>query len=132
MLVAVPAAIIVLRGYPAVARELARIAGRSRGVVAFVGLARATRTSAGAALPAFALVLALAMVTFAAMVTAAVTRGQVAASWRQVGADAIIEAPAGRRDHPGAATPDRLGTRGHRHRHREWSTTGRSRPAGPS
>ncbi len=95
VLVAVPAAIIVLRGYPAVARELARIAGRSRGVVAFVGLARATRTSAGAVLPAFALVLALTMVTFAAMVTAAVTRGQVAASWRRAGADAIVEAPAG-------------------------------------
>jgi putative ABC transport system permease protein len=64
-------------------------------VVAFVGLARATRTSPGAALPAFALVMALATVTFAAMTGAAVTRGQVAASWRQVGADAIGEAPAG-------------------------------------
>jgi putative ABC transport system permease protein len=95
VLVAVPAAIIVLRGYPAVARELARITGRSRGVVAFVGLARATRTSPGAALPAFALVLALTMVTFAAMVSAAVNRGQVDASWRQVGADAIVKAPAG-------------------------------------
>jgi putative ABC transport system permease protein len=95
VLVAVPAAIIVLRGYPAVARELARIAGRSRGAVAFVGLARATRTSASAALPAFALVLALAVVTFAAMVSAAVTRGQVDASWRQVGADAVVEAEAG-------------------------------------
>ena len=95
VLVAVPAAIIVLRGYPAVARELARIAGRSRGVVAFVGLARATRTSPGAALPAFALVLALTMVMFAAMVSAAVNAGQVDASWRQVGADAIIVARAG-------------------------------------
>jgi len=95
VLVAVPAAIIVLRGYPAAARELGRIAGRSRGVVAFVGLARATRTSPGTALPAFALVLALAMVTFAAMVGAAVTRGQVAASWRQVGADAVVKAEAG-------------------------------------
>ena len=95
VLVAGPAAIIVLRGYPAVASKLARIAGRSRGVVAFVGLARATRTSPGAALPAFALVLALTMVTFAAMVSAAVNRGQVDASWRQVGADAIVEARAG-------------------------------------
>lgn len=95
VLVAVPAAIIVLRGYPAVARELARIAGRSRGVVTFVGLERATRTSPGATLPAFALVMALTMVTFAAMVSAAVSRGQVDASWRQVGADAIVEAQAG-------------------------------------
>jgi putative ABC transport system permease protein len=64
-------------------------------VAAFVGLARATRTPPGAALPAFALVLVLVltMVAFPAMISASVTRGQVAESWRQVGADAIIEAP---------------------------------------
>jgi putative ABC transport system permease protein len=44
VLVAIPAAVVVLRCYPPLARELARIAGLSRGVVAFVGLARATRT----------------------------------------------------------------------------------------
>jgi putative ABC transport system permease protein len=95
VLLAIPVAVIVLRCYPAVARALARIAGRSRGVAAFVGLARATRTPPGAALPAFALVLVLTMVAFPAMISASVTRGQVAQSWRQVGADAIIEAPAG-------------------------------------
>lgn len=94
VLIAVPAAIIVLRCYPAVARALARVAGRSRGVVGFVGLARATRTAAGATLPAFALVLVLGMIAFSAMVASAVTRGQVAASWREVGADAVVEAPA--------------------------------------
>jgi len=95
VLLAIPVAVIVLRCYPPVARGLARIAGRSRGVVAFVGLARATRTPPGAALPAFALVLVLTTVAFPAMISASVTRGQVAESWRQVGADAIIEAPAG-------------------------------------
>jgi putative ABC transport system permease protein len=94
VLVAIPVAVIVLRLYPPAARELARIAGRARGVVAFVGLARATRTPPGAALPAFALVLVLTMVAFPAMISASVTRGQVAESWRQVGADAVIEAPA--------------------------------------
>lgn len=93
VLVAIPVAVIVLRGYPLAARGLARIAGRSRGVAAFVGLARATRSAPGSVLPTFALVLVLAMVAFPAMISAAVTRGQVAASWRQVGADAIIEAP---------------------------------------
>ena len=95
VLVAIPVAVIVLRCYPPAARALARIAGRSRGVVAFVGLARATRTPPGAALPAFALVLVLATVAFPAMISASVTRGQVAESWRQAGADAIIEAPDG-------------------------------------
>ena len=95
VLVAIPVAVVVLRCYPPLARELARIASRSRGVVAFVGLARATRTPPGTALPAFALVLVLAMVAFPAMTSASVTRGQVAASWQQVGADAIIQAPSG-------------------------------------
>ena len=95
VLVAIPVAIIVLRCYPPAARALARIAGRSRGVAAFVGLARATRTPPGAGLPAFALVLVLSMVAFAAMISSSVTRGQVAESWRQVGADAVIEAPSG-------------------------------------
>jgi putative ABC transport system permease protein len=95
VLVAIPVAIVVLRCYPPLARQLARIAGRSRGVVAFVGLARATRTPPGAVLPSFALVLVLTMVAFPDMIAASVTRSQVAASWQQVGADAIIEAPPG-------------------------------------
>jgi putative ABC transport system permease protein len=92
-LVAIPVAVVVLRCYPLLARELARIAGLSRGVVAFVGLARATRTPPGTVLPSFALVLVLAMVAFPDMISTSVTRSQVAASWQQVGADAIIVAP---------------------------------------
>ena len=95
VLVAIPVAVVLLRCYPALARELARIAGRSRGVVAFVGLARATRTPPGTVLPAFALVLVLAMVAFPDMVSTSVTRSQVAASWQQVGADAVIQASSG-------------------------------------
>jgi putative ABC transport system permease protein len=95
VLVAIPVAVVVLRCYPFLARALARIAGRSRGVVAFVGLARATRTPPGTVLPSFALVLVLSMVAFPAMVTGAEARSQVAASWQQVGADAIVAAPSG-------------------------------------
>jgi putative ABC transport system permease protein len=93
VLVAIPVAVVMLRCYPPLARELARVAGLSRGVVAFVGLARATRIPPGAALPSFGLVLVLAMVAFPAMTSASVTGGLVAASWQQVGADAIIQAP---------------------------------------
>ena len=93
VLVAIPVAVVLLRRYPLLARELARIAGLSRGVVAFVGLTRATRTPPGTVLPAFALVLVLAMVAFPDMVSTSVTRSQVAESWQQVGADAIIQAP---------------------------------------
>ncbi len=93
VLVAIPVAVVVLRLYPLLLRELARLAGLSRGVVAFVGLARATRTPPGAVLPAFALVLVLSMVAFPDMINASVTRSEVAASWQQAGADAIIQAP---------------------------------------
>ena len=93
VLVAIPVAVVLLRCYPLLARELARLAGMTRGVVAFVGLTRATRTPPGTVLPAFALVLVLAMVAFPDMVSTAVTRSQVAESWQQVGADAIIQAP---------------------------------------
>ncbi|HTZ29121.1 MAG TPA: FtsX-like permease family protein [Streptosporangiaceae bacterium] len=93
VLIAIPVAVVVLRCYPFLVRELARIAGLSRGVVGFVGLARATRTPPGAVLPSFALVLVLAMVAFPDMISTSVTNSQVAASWQQVGADAIILAP---------------------------------------
>ena len=93
VLVAIPVAVVVLRCYPFLVRELARIAGLSRGVVGFVGLARATRTPPGTVLPSFALVLVLAMVAFPDMISTSVTRTQVAVSWQQVGADAIIQAP---------------------------------------
>jgi putative ABC transport system permease protein len=94
VLLAIGVAVVVLRCYPPLARELARIAGRSRGVVAFVGLARATRTPPGSVLPSFALVLVLAMVAFPDMIAVSVTQAQVAASWQQTGADAIIQVPA--------------------------------------
>ncbi len=90
VLVAIGVAVVVLRCYPPLVRELAWIAGLSRGVVAFVGLARATRTPPGSVLPSFALVLVLAMVAFPDMISTSVTQAQVAASWQQVGADAII------------------------------------------
>jgi putative ABC transport system permease protein len=90
VLLAIGVAVVVLRCYPPLVRELARIAGRSRGVVAFVGLARATRTPPGSVLPSFALVLVLAMVAFPDMIAASVSQAQVAASWQQTGADAII------------------------------------------
>ena len=91
VLIAILVAVVVLRCYPPLVRQLARIAGLSRGVVAFVGLTRASRTPPGTVLPSFALVLVLAMVAFPDMIAASVTRSQVAASWQQVGADAIIQ-----------------------------------------
>lgn len=94
-LVAIPAVIVVLRMYPAVLRGLLRGSARRSGAAAFVGLARASRASANAltpALPAFALVLALSVATFAGMLQAAVTTGDVNASWQTAGADVKVMA----------------------------------------
>jgi putative ABC transport system permease protein len=98
VLVAVPAVIVVLRIYPLVLRGLLRVSARSSGAPAFLGLARAARTTLTPVLPAFALVLALTVAAFAGMVRDAVTNGDVAASWKAVGADVTISG--------GSAAPD--------------------------
>jgi putative ABC transport system permease protein len=89
VLVAIPAGVLAVRLYPVLARGLLRAAGLRNGAVAYLGFARAARTSMISALPAFALVLVLAVISFGGMVRSAVSRGEVAASW-QVGADAVI------------------------------------------
>jgi putative ABC transport system permease protein len=91
VLAAIPAGIAALRCYPLVARWLLRAAGVARGAAAYIGLARAARSSLIAILPVFALVLVLATISFGGLVRAAITRGEVAASWQQVGADAVID-----------------------------------------
>jgi putative ABC transport system permease protein len=92
VLVAVLAAIVVVHGYPVVLRLLLRLARARPGVSAFVGLAQATRASRSAIVPVFALVLALAVVAFGTMIDDAVYRGDVSESWREVGADALVDA----------------------------------------
>jgi putative ABC transport system permease protein len=93
VLAAIPVAIITLRLYPAFVRLLLRLAARRAGVTVFLGLARAVRVSATAVLPAFAMVLALSLVSFAGMVRGAVNRGEIAQSWQATGADAVISLP---------------------------------------
>ncbi|HEX4064304.1 MAG TPA: hypothetical protein VHY58_25115 [Streptosporangiaceae bacterium] len=90
-LVAVPAAICVLRGYPLVLRGVMRLSARRAGVTGFLATARAGRAPA-AVLPVFALVLALSLAAFAGMVRDTVAQGEVAASWRATGADAVVNA----------------------------------------
>jgi putative ABC transport system permease protein len=92
-LVAIPTAVLVVRCYPLVLRALSRLAVARRGVVGYLGLARSARASLSAVLPTFALVLALAVIAFGAMVRDAVMRGEVAASWLTTGADAVVGTP---------------------------------------
>jgi putative ABC transport system permease protein len=92
VLVAIPVVLIVLRLYPLAVGGLLRLSSRRAGATGFVALAGAARSSLTGVLPAFALVLALSLATFAGMVSQAITRGEVAASWQATGADVAITA----------------------------------------
>jgi putative ABC transport system permease protein len=94
VLAAIPVALVVVRTYPLVLRQLTRLAGRRRGVVMVVGLARGSSAAQTGTLPAFALILAFAVVAFAAMARGGVARADIAASWQAAGADAVVAAPA--------------------------------------
>ena len=90
VLVAVAAGLIAARVYPVPLRMLLRVTTPRRAPVGFLGIARAARSRSAALLPGLALVVALAVIALGGTLRAAVHRGQVAASWQQVGADAVI------------------------------------------
>ena len=92
VLVTIPVVLIVLRLYPLAVGGLLRLSSRRAGATGFVALAGAARSSLAGVLPAFALVLALSLATFAGMVNQAITRGEIAASWQSTGADVAITA----------------------------------------
>jgi putative ABC transport system permease protein len=120
VLVAIPVVIIMLRLYPLAVRGLLRLSARSTGATSFVAMSRAARSSLTGVLPAFALVLALSLATFADMTSNGITRGEIAASWHTTGADAVIDAG------PFPVTPSALSAiaavRGVRHATAVWST----------
>ncbi|HEY2549519.1 MAG TPA: FtsX-like permease family protein [Streptosporangiaceae bacterium] len=94
VLVAIPAAICIMRLYPLALAGALRLSARRAGVTGFLAAARASRGAS--ALPLFALVLALSLAAFAGMVRDTVNRGEVAAAWRATGADAVIQAGSAR------------------------------------
>jgi putative ABC transport system permease protein len=94
VLVAIPVALLVMRAYPVLLRQLVRLTRRRRGVVLLVGFARGRAAAQAGVLPAFALVLAFAVIAFAGMARSAVASADVAASWQVAGADAVVTAPA--------------------------------------
>jgi len=91
VLVAIPVVVVMLRLYPLVVRGLLAASARRAGATGFVALSQAARSSLIGVLPAFALVLALSLATFAGMVNDGITRGEISASWHAAGADVVIE-----------------------------------------
>ena len=90
VLVAIPVVLVMLRLYPLAVRGLLAWSSRRAGATGFVALSRASRSSLTGVLPAFALVLALSLATFAGMVSDGISRGEAAASWQTTGADVLI------------------------------------------
>jgi putative ABC transport system permease protein len=88
VLVAIPVVLIMLRLYPLAVRGLLALSARGTSATGFVALSGATRPFA--LLPAFALVLALGLASFAGTVSDGIGRGEAAASWQSTGADAVI------------------------------------------
>ncbi|WP_078629218.1 FtsX-like permease family protein [Streptomyces sp. 142MFCol3.1] len=93
VLVGVIAALVLVRLYPLPLRRLARPAGRLRGAVAHLSLARAGRTSTSTVLPLLALLTALTTAAFGGSVLAGVHDARDRAALLVTGADARIEAP---------------------------------------
>ena len=64
----------MLRLYPLAVRGLLRLSARGTGATSFVAMSRAARSSLTGVLPAFALVLALSLATFAGMTSNGITQ----------------------------------------------------------
>ena len=122
VLVAIPVVVVMLRLYPLAVRGLLGLSARGTGATGFVALSRAARSSLTGVLPAFALVLALSLATFAGMVSGGITRGETAAAWQTTGADVLIQPDSA----SGPATPAVVqaiaAVRGVRHVTAAWNT----------
>ncbi|WDG31239.1 ABC transporter permease [Streptomyces sp. CA-278952] len=90
VLVALIAALVLVRLYPLPLRLATRMMARLRGAIGFLSLARAGRSSAGGALPLLALLLALATAAFGGSVIAGVGDARDDAALASVGADARV------------------------------------------
>ena len=123
VLVAIPVVVVLLRLYPLVVRGLLVLAARGAGATGFVALSRAARSSLTGVLPAFALVLALSLATFAGTVTNAINRGEIAASWNTTGADVQISTSSAGAVVTPAALRALSQVRGVRHVAQAWNTS---------
>ncbi|MFD9193824.1 FtsX-like permease family protein [Streptomyces phaeochromogenes] len=92
VLIGVIAALVLVRLYPLPLRWLARPAGRMRGAIGHLSLARAGRTSVSTVLPLLALLTALTTAAFGGSVLAGVADARDRAAVLNLGADARVEA----------------------------------------
>ncbi|WP_107048359.1 FtsX-like permease family protein [Streptomyces sp. NRRL S-87] len=105
VLVALAAALVLVRLYPLPLRWAARPARRLRGTVGFLALARAGRAPAAGVLPLLALLVALTTAALGGSVLAGVTHARERAALLAVGADVRITTPGDLRPLPAGTLP---------------------------
>jgi putative ABC transport system permease protein len=86
--------IAALHLYPLPIAGAARLARRGRSLALHLGLSRLARQPGATSAPLLVLLLALAIASFSAAMLATLETGQEATSWRAVGADVRVDAPA--------------------------------------
>jgi putative ABC transport system permease protein len=94
LLLAVSVGILVLRGYPFPMRAARRAAARGRGLPAFVGSIRATRSPTIGLAGVLALVVGISVSLFSAVLLTTFDAGVAQAASESVGADARVDATA--------------------------------------
>ena len=92
VLVATVGGLVVLRVLPWPVGFAARWAARRRGLVGFLGLARAARTGAAATLPVLAVVVGAAVLALLASLTWTIADQREVAAYRSVGAEVRVDA----------------------------------------
>jgi putative ABC transport system permease protein len=94
LLLAISVGIVVLRGYPIPMRGARRAAARGRGLAAFVGSIRATRSPTIGLAGVLALVVGISVSLFSAVLLTTFDAGVAQAASESVGADARVDAAA--------------------------------------
>jgi len=79
--------LLIVRIYPLPVRLFGWLSSLRRDLVPVLGFRRTSRQPGATSLPVLVLLLSLAVSSFAMVLTTTISRGQIAASWQQVGAD---------------------------------------------
>ncbi len=93
LLLALAAAIITLRLYPLPLRLLAARLHTRASLTPFLGAARALRDPAGGLVPALAMILGVAVMTFSTVLSSTITDGAERAAWNGTGAQIRLSGP---------------------------------------
>lgn len=93
LLLAVSVGLVVLRAYPLPVIAIQRATKKGRGIVRFLGSARAIRESAAGLAPVLAMVVGLAVVVFSGVLLGTLQSGTADAAAARIGADLRLDSP---------------------------------------